>query len=287
MLELSPDWASPGYIASAWHVLLLVAGGISLFCVLAHHQRWRGLPAPGVREWRVGWIDIGILFCMLFMWALVAGSITARLLPLGEDPTPALRAWRSAIDGTTLQLGMALIFLILWLAQPFERRLSFNSEPMHTGAAFRKALLYILALMPLRYLLEMLWGSTLKLLEGMGLPLPMNAQDVVTDLSVTEPLGAFILLVIMAGLLAPVVEEMVFRAGLYRFLKGRVGKEAAIFSTAALFAMLHYNLLAFPTLMLLGVALCLAYEATGNIKVPMFMHALFNLNSVFLIVLQA
>lgn len=287
MPELSPDWSSPGYIASAWYLLLLLLGLVSLVYVIVHHQRWRGLPLPGVREWEMGWIDIGILFCMLFMWVVLAGLIGEHLMALGDSPTADQLAWRNAVDGTLLQGGMALIFVAFWLAQPYELRLALSSEPMGRGRAFCKALVFLLALMPIRYVVEVSWMALLNFLQSRGLPITLDTQDVVNELSSTRPLGAFVLLVIMACILAPIVEELVFRAGLYRFLKGRIGKEAGIFVSAALFAMLHFNLLSFPTLMILGIALCLAYEGTGNLKVPIFMHALFNLNSVFLIVLQS
>ncbi len=286
MPEISPEWTSPGYIASLWHVLLIGGGVIGFIYILAQRERWAGLPPPEVRAWRIGWLDMGLLFCLLFMWSLAAGSITGRLLPLGEDPAHSLLAWRTALDGMVLQAGMILVFFGFWLSQPYEHRLPFSSEPMPGSAALGKALLYFLAFMPARYLLELAWMATLTQLDKLGLPLPMEPQLVTGFFNRNSPPLAFVSLVLLAVIVAPIVEELVFRAGLYRFLKARLGTHGAMIASAGVFALLHGNLLSAPTLMLLGIALCLAYESGGNIKVPIIMHAVFNMNSVLLIVLQ-
>jgi membrane protease YdiL (CAAX protease family) len=48
-----------------------------------------------------------------------------------------------------------------------------------------------------------------------------------------------------------------------------------------LFAAIHNNALGFPGLTLLALALTLAYEFTGTLLVPVFMHACFNGISLF------
>ena len=82
---------------------------------------------------------------------------------------------------------------------------------------------------------------------------------------------------------APIVEELVFRGSLYRFLKFRMSKTSAVLISAGVFASIHSNLTGFFPLLILGIFLCLSYEISGNLKVPILMHAIFNLNSVFLI----
>jgi membrane protease YdiL (CAAX protease family) len=57
----------------------------------------------------------------------------------------------------------------------------------------------------------------------------------------------------------------------------------ALLLPSVLFAGLHANLASFVPLALLGVVFSLAYERTGRIAVPIIAHALFNLNTIVLI----
>jgi hypothetical protein len=58
---------------------------------------------------------------------------------------------------------------------------------------------------------------------------------------------------------------------------------AILLIPALLFAALHANLASFPQLCVLGIGFSLAYERSGNIAVPMLAHALFNLNTIALL----
>ena len=53
--------------------------------------------------------------------------------------------------------------------------------------------------------------------------------------------------------------------------------------TALLFTLAHANVLALLPLFLLGMLLARAYERSGNIWVPIGLHALFNLNNIVLL----
>jgi membrane protease YdiL (CAAX protease family) len=94
---------------------------------------------------------------------------------------------------------------------------------------------------------------------------------------------------ILAGMLtvacvvAPLNEELLFRAGIYRFCRQHLGRNWALLISGCLFGALHANWASFLPLALFGIALALAYEATGDIRVSVLTHALFNLNTVVLV----
>jgi membrane protease YdiL (CAAX protease family) len=72
-------------------------------------------------------------------------------------------------------------------------------------------------------------------------------------------------------------------------LKGCVGKIAAICITGTFFGFIHCNtenLTAFIPLALFGGYLCILYEKTGDIRAPMLVHGLFNLNTVATLLFQ-
>jgi membrane protease YdiL (CAAX protease family) len=90
-------------------------------------------------------------------------------------------------------------------------------------------------------------------------------------------------MIVLAAVIAPVTEELIFRAGLYRYLRTRIPRATAFVVPSLIFAFLHGNLTALVPLFVLGVVFAYAYERTGSIAVPMIAHALFNLNTIVLV----
>jgi len=81
---------------------------------------------------------------------------------------------------------------------------------------------------------------------------------------------------VAASVLAPLMEEFMFRGYVYGTLKRYGGAPAAAVFTSALFALIHVNLSSLPPLFFLALCLTIAYEWTGSLLVPITMHALFN-----------
>lgn len=90
--------------------------------------------------------------------------------------------------------------------------------------------------------------------------------------------------VLVAVVLAPVVEEVAFRRALYAGLSPRLGVWPAALVSAAAFGVIHLDLLlggitgvvSVLLLVVLGVVLALLYERTGNLAAPITAHAAFN-----------
>lgn len=87
-------------------------------------------------------------------------------------------------------------------------------------------------------------------------------------------------LTVIATVVAPLSEELLFRAGLFRIFRQFLPRWLALLLSAILFAALHQNLVHFIPLTVLGVIFALAYEKTGSLVVPVVAHGLFNLNSI-------
>jgi hypothetical protein len=90
-------------------------------------------------------------------------------------------------------------------------------------------------------------------------------------------------MIALALVVAPVSEELVFRAGLFRFLRSRAPRWVAFAVSAGLFALLHGNWVSSLPLFVLGLLFAAAYERTGRVAVPMLAHAFFNLNTLLLV----
>lgn len=83
------------------------------------------------------------------------------------------------------------------------------------------------------------------------------------------------MLFILAAMVAPIAEELLFRGWIYTSLRSSFGLWPAIVVSAALFALVHYEnthlyaLAVFP----LGLALAAIRERTGSVKASMLFHA--------------
>ena len=107
--------------------------------------------------------------------------------------------------------------------------------------------------------------------------------DVVAKLPNVTLLGATLAVISMV-VVAPIVEEIVFRGLLFGALAPRIGVIAAALLSALAFGAVHGDAILFPTLAALGFVSAIAYAATGNLWVSVTLHAFNNaIGAVFLI----
>ncbi len=76
---------------------------------------------------------------------------------------------------------------------------------------------------------------------------------------------------VLMTVLAPVVEEMIFRGLLYRMLRERWGVVLSVMVSAVFFSMVHHGLLLSPQL-LGGMIFALAYEKSRSLWVSIGLH---------------
>lgn len=123
--------------------------------------------------------------------------------------------------------------------------------------------------------------SYLEPLFGKGI----EEQAAVLNIRESSDLAFKVLLILNAVLVAPLVEEVVFRGYFYGVMKHHTSAMFAAFTTAAIFAAAHQNVLALLPLWGLALLLTLAYEAGRCLWIPIGMHAIFNAVNVTLILL--
>ena len=89
-----------------------------------------------------------------------------------------------------------------------------------------------------------------------------------------------ILTIFFAVVLTPVFEELVFRGLLQTYLRNlNYSPWVSIFITSAIFAILH-PLTHFPAIFILSVTMGYAYEKSGSLLRPMFIHCFFNSTAI-------
>jgi len=82
--------------------------------------------------------------------------------------------------------------------------------------------------------------------------------------------------IVLAVLVAPVIEEIVFRGFIYSAVKKRAGITLAIIVTSALFSLLHMSIFSFLPIFFLGIALAYLYEKTGLLISSITLHVIHN-----------
>ncbi len=97
----------------------------------------------------------------------------------------------------------------------------------------------------------------------------------------------FFLAVLSIVVLAPLIEETLFRGFLQTYIRQHLGSKQAILITSVCFSLFHYaagqglaNLSIIPSLFVLALFLGFLYEKQGSILASMVLHALFNAISV-------
>ncbi len=93
-----------------------------------------------------------------------------------------------------------------------------------------------------------------------------------------------IVLGVIVIVLAPLVEEALFRGILYPAIKQLGHPRLALWSSSAFFAVMHFNMATFVPLLFLALALVYLYETFQNLLAPVAAHALFNAVNFFALI---
>jgi membrane protease YdiL (CAAX protease family) len=168
--------------------------------------------------------------------------------------------------------ALAIAVIQLWGREERDARSPWTALGLTGPGHAKKVLVWIVPALALCAFIVQV-ASYLNLLILRRAPDTQSAVELVANqggLAVTLLIGAG------AVLVAPVVEELLFRGFLFRNLRDSIGRGPAMFLSGAIFGAVHLQ----PTLILplggLGVALALLYEWSGSIWVPIAAHAAWN-----------
>jgi len=249
-----------------------VAGLVLLWKqVLSPAARSAARPGGRLSPWEASLLEIGMLIWVVIVtgFALQVGS-TSLLSYLKVDGLKA-----TIIASFGFQGGMLLGCL------GFARHSDAGKDYAFPKAGFLKGgIATFLIVLPLVFGLGAVWHWLLGICG-----VDVNQQELIDLFRKAGSPWLVGGLVFLAVVIAPLTEELIFRAGLFRFMRTRVPRWVALLVPALLFGALHMNLASFPQLVLLGVIFSLAFERTGNIGVSMLAHSLFNLNTILMILL--
>lgn len=217
---------------------------------------------------------IGLFIC-LFGTGLVV-SILAKLTASSLTNPPF---WIQAVNMVAFQ--SAILFLVAYFLR--EQGLSWDAAfgfSTHTHLrAVVMGVLVVVVVLPLAIGLNILSGQIIESFGGEA-----KSQQVVQALQKSQSTWQLIYFGIMAVIVAPICEELLFRGVLYTNVKSLGYRRLAMWGSAVLFGVIHNNLMSLVPLTLFGVVLVLLYERAGNLLAPITAHAFFNAFNFFWLV---
>jgi len=265
-------------------LLLAVLAGIGIAWL-------RPLPASalaggGESAW-APW-DFRLTRILFLVWTFILVLIAANAAGLtllrtgsweGAQPPESLLRWSGVLSTLVLQLGLLGVGLWAIRARGWSPRGFFRESGASGRSVFRVSLQRFLRLLPLVWLVGVLWGLLLLLLRSLGLPLEPEPQRAVLWIAESDSPAFLLSMGVLVVIGAPVVEELIFRGLLFRYLGEKLSLPLALWTSGILFALLHASLQSFLPLVVLGVLLAWVYRKSGDLRVPILFHLFFNLFS--------
>lgn len=290
-MSLEPDIVFTPVLTALLSVqALFVLGGAAclMLRVRALPGRFLGLaPTPLTPSaLRASELFLGAAFAFggAFILQQIVSVAAARCFP---PPSDGSLGFFHVLAGGGFQLGLlaGLAHAWFWHLRP-ERRARIlppvEPSPPHAPASLGRVLRggFITFLVALAVVgpISLLWQT---LLDRLGFD--TKPQDMITLFSQTGDTVSLAFMIVLAVVIAPLTEELAFRVGLFRWLRTRTFRGVALFGPALVFAAIHGNLAVLLPLAVLAVVLALGYEHFGHPAVPIIAHALFNLNTIALI----
>ncbi len=224
----------------------------------------------------------------LMLWF---GAVSMAVV-LVQKLTPDLQGWQKIFrDHLVMSFGAVLtIVVMIFLAHfHFARRLKgFGLNIKTIVKDFFMAIVNLLTAWPLMmaaititmFVAESIWDTEYQMQQHQQL-------ELITEYS---QLPLRIMIVFVAVVIAPLLEEMLFRGfvqtTIRSFFNIRNSAWPAIAASSVFFAIMHEDPGHWPALFVLGVCLGYSYEKSGSLFRPIFIHLFFNATSIIAILSQ-
>lgn len=202
--------------------------------------------------------------------ALIAVILTAGIA------TSAIRRAELGRDATTLAVGGILlgtycvILAFLWWLARREGHGSWDAFGLRREAVF-EALGVGLAVALIARLGVGLWGMVLRIAD-VNLP----GSDLDPARLLPSGTAGVVLTLVTAVILAPLVEEMVFRGMLLDAMRRQWGDRIGVYGSSLIFAAVHVSAYALPPIFVLSIVLSRLYIRRQTLWASVFAHSAFN-----------
>lgn len=245
-----------------------------------------GRASGQIPSWTIPWVDFLLLIFTAYLFILIAHMIVSPFIPEpAEEGVQELSPQIALLSILSMHLPIGLGFILFQKFYLKENALVLNAIPSKISAAFCSAGIRFLQLLPLIWILSFLWNIGLGELQKLNLIEEFPPQPLV-ELMLNDMGPLYFLFFAFSGIIiAPIVEEVIFRGCLYRFLKSKTTLLYAQWISAFIFALAHANLHSFLPLLFIGFILARLYESSGSIYQSIAFHGFFNATTFVFIAL--
>ena len=196
----------------------------------------------------------------------------------GTHPTASQAITLQAILANCILYGSLIIGIFGVIAFQKNSAIAiFQLHPSRFPKAAAKGLLWLLVVYPLILAIQ----AVTQQLSGNN----DDSQEIVRYFLEHPDLKHRLAVILMAVIVAPVAEEIIFRGYFYGVIRKFSGRIPAILISSLLFAAIHVHLPSAPGLFILAITLCLLYERTGSLWGNITMHAAFNASTIVVLIL--
>ncbi len=264
------------YVVAALELGMVLTGLVLLWRLgLSPTARLQRTESP-LEPWEAALPAFLLFFAFIFLATMVmalGAQMLSRTLGLTGDAF-------KIFNGAAGQFGMITGVIAYHFGVD---RIRSSVTPIPAGAFSSGAVTFLVSL-PILTAAGYAWEAFLRL-SG----LPADRQDLIRMFARADSVWLVVAMTVLAVIVAPVAEELVFRAGLFRYFRTRMPRSVAFAAPAVFFALLHVEwqtLEGFASvgpLVALAIVYSVAYERTGRIGTTIVAHALFNLNTIVMI----
>lgn len=113
--------------------------------------------------------------------------------------------------------------------------------------------------------------------SSLGAQAPTTPNNESGGTGMLKVMGGFWLTFALSVIVAPIIEEIVFRGVLFSAIKKRYGLIAGIILSSLIFTLVHIDPIQMISVLPLGIYLAIMYQRTGSIYPGMILHATWNL----------
>ncbi|MDP1580798.1 MAG: CPBP family intramembrane metalloprotease [Candidatus Didemnitutus sp.] len=273
-------------LAASIELFLLVVGAWMLARALSFPQARQAIFGRNrISPWSLSGHEVVLLILAICMCGLIGQGLAVNLFRAGIAESADHRGLEVVLFGfgfhAVALLGWPLFFL---LRRMLHQNYGAGPPPMVPArklsptSLVKHSVITLLLVLPTLTLISLGWTALLRAFD-----FPDAPQDLIEVFGNVQSPLVLAAMLIVACVIAPLNEELLFRGVIFRFCRQRFGRGIALVVSGVLFGALHGNLAGFVPLAVFGAALAIAYEQSGDLRVSIVAHALFNFNTTMLV----
>ena len=285
LADVQASLIPPVYIVGSVYLAILFVGLLLDFFLfgrfLALPFDWDGITARiRSRPWLIKdalWIVLILMLIQVCAGAMHWGGVKLGWFVAGEKETIV-----ALIQGVLFH-GVALLVIWIFIRRrngSWDEAFGLNWPGMRRAAG--QGLASYIGIIPILFVTSLLCQL---FLYAAGYPVTL--QDVVTIFLEPQSGWSLFFLLLLAVVVAPLVEEALFRGILLPVLMKKMGAGTAVVVSSLFFAVIHQHLPSMAPLFILALVLAMLYIHSGSLWAPIVLHGIFNGVSICILLLTS